>query len=389
MEKEKKYINISQFVLAEDCCGCGACESICPKQCISLQLNSKGFYNPVVSEGCIKCNKCVKVCQIMNGLNLNAPKSYYACKSKSDDIRMRSSSGGLFYEICSALHEVYGDECVFCGAVFDKNIDVIHTLKSFEDIEELMGSKYVQSRMNDCYLHIGEQLKKGKHVLFSGTGCQCGGLINYLKCTGISSDNLIIVDIICHGVPSLRIWHDYLAELEQRSGKKIVSFKFRNKIVSWRGINPIIKFEDGTELENDWLVNSFRHLYGNLTLNEVCHKCKYAAMNRCGDITIGDYWGIEKYMPEMDDNKGVSLCLINSEKGIALFNAISPRIHHSSLSVNQVMQPQLCGATEKNVRHKRFWRDYKKNGYSYVAKKYVSNSAVHNALRALYHIIKR
>lgn len=388
MEKEKNYITISQLALADDCCGCGACVSVCPKKCISLQLNAKGFYNPVMSEECVKCSKCVKACQILNRVNSDDPKSCYACKSESDDIRMRSSSGGLFYEICRAFREMYGDESIFCGAVFDEKLDVIHALRDFKDIEALMGSKYVQSRMGDSYFQIGEKLKLGKHVLFSGTGCQCGGLINYLTCTGISSDNLMIVDIICHGVPSLRIWHDYLEELEKRAGKRIVSFQFRNKNVAWRGINPVIRFEDGTKMENDEFVNSFRRLYGNLSLNEVCHKCSYAAMKRCGDMTIGDYWGVEKYMPEMDDNKGVSLCLINSEKGIRLLDAMSRRIHCSSLRADQAMQPQLRGATERNVRHTFFWRDYEKKGYTYVAQKYVSDSAVHNALRAFYHKIQ-
>lgn len=388
MDKKKKYINISHLQLEEKCCGCGACVSICPIKCVSLTLDKKGFYNPVVNNNCLNCSKCINVCQILKINNYPKSEKYYACKSRNDTIRLRSSSGGLFYELCALFYGLYGTSAVFWGASYDRDLNVVHSCVSFSEIHLLMGSKYVQSNMGASYYIIGEQLRNGKNVLFSGTGCQCSGLMHYLKCANISFERLFMIDIICHGVPSVKVWQDYIKAIESKTGKKIASFIFRDKNVSWRGINPHIIFSDGSEYENDKLVYSYRRLFGNLILNDICHDCKYTNLNRCGDLTIGDFWGVEKYFPELDDDKGVSLCLVNSEKGKIIFDNAKKCIESIKLNELQIMQPQLSSPTEKNIRHFLFWRDYVKYGYLYVSEKYVNDSLVHGIMRKLYNYLK-
>jgi len=369
--------NVSKYNLEKECCGCSACYSICPANAIKMVQNERGFFNPQVSENCVRCGQCIKVCQIEKENYFEKSKEQYAAKNRNDKIRMTSSSGGVFSVICEALYAKYGEDVTFYGAAWDNGLHVIHKGVTGTHIYEFRGSKYVQSDLKEVFREIKNLLQQKKTVVFSGTGCQCFGLRNYLKVAGGDDSQLFVIDIVCHGVPAPKMWSDYLETLGTDEKKHPVSYIFRNKKEGWRGMHPLAFNSKGEELERNALFMSYCRLFGNLMLNEICYSCKFACEKRVGDITLGDFWGIEKTFAHLDDNKGVSICLINTEKARAVFEEIKPAIEWEAVLDDSYLQPQLCHPTRRNYKYNRFWKDYKKKDYLYVAKKYTEHSALY------------
>ena len=307
-----------------DCCGCGACAQSCPKGCITMKKDGEGFLYPNVEAArCIECGLCERVCPILNKKTAGSGEvKAYAAYATEDDLRGKSSSGGLFALLAEEILSRGG--CV-AGAAFDEAFSVRHILvDNVQDLEKLRGSKYVQSRMEDTYLCVKEQLQKGRPVLFTGVGCQVAGLKSYL---GKEHENLYTVDILCHGVPSPKVWEQYLREQEQSHGQKPSSISFRDKRSGWRRSSISMKFADSAEYcrwagEDRYMQVFLR----DICLRPSCHSCRFKAVPRLSDLTIGDAWGIEKCMPELDDDRGTSVVLVNSEKGQKLFDRISSRL---------------------------------------------------------------
>lgn len=376
--------NVSQLDLIKNCTGCMACYNICPINAIRIIQNEYGFYNPVITNDCIKCGKCLNVCQITKDNNASTTSTVLACKSKNDLIRMNASSGGVFPMLCYALNKQYGDQILFVGAKWSEGMQVIHKLETFDNVSAFSGSKYVQSYLGTTYREIEDNLRSGKYVLFSGTGCQVFALKLFLKERSVSLENLFIIDIVCHGVPSPKIWQDYIKNLEDKLEDNIVSYSFRNKQISWHGIHPVIKTANNKNVNNDDLVLSYGRLFDKLSLNMCCHMCKFSNLKRGGDITIGDFWGCEKSCPDLYDEKGVSLCLVNSEKGNYLIDLIREASHIVSVEGDAFLQQNLKSPTPQHFRTSTFWDDYTKRGYSYVAKKYTSHGVI---LRCGYKLI--
>lgn len=305
----------------EDCCGCEACFQICPQECISMIEDSEGFIYPQINNSkCIACNLCEKVCPIINKKEPYRPLKVYAAKNRNEEIRKTSSSGGIFTAIAE---NIIKQEGVVFGVSFDTNWNVVHSYtETIEGLSCFRGSKYVQSKIGDSYKLVRSYLKSGKIVLFTGTPCQISGLKNFL-CK--EYENLITIDILCHGVPSPQIWKKYLKELKNKhEATNIKSVNFRDKKDGWSKFNLSIEFNN-----NKYYIEPFnKDIYfkgflSNLYLRPSCYSCKTKNGRSGSDITIGDYWNINEASPEFNDNKGISLVLINTRKGENLYNHLN------------------------------------------------------------------
>lgn len=321
-----------------DCSGCHACVNVCPKKCIAMKVDEEGFLYPSVDMSkCVKCGRCQQVCHHHSTVEIHNQPQAYACYSTNEDIRMQSSSGGMFTVFAEEILNRGG--AVF-GAAFDEDLTVRHIgLTQKEDLVKLRGSKYVQSIIGDSYESARQILQSGRCVLFTGTPCQIGGLKRYL---GKQYDNLYTADVICHGVPSPKVWALYLQHMEELHGTKVNNSRppfFRFKTPGESGFSLCIHFENGekncTPFWQDRYLGAF---VNDLTLRPSCYHCDFKSIHRNSDITLADFWGVEELMPEMVDHKGISLVLINSEKGKNLFSSIEDRVFYQTVMLDQVIK---------------------------------------------------
>lgn len=295
----------------EKCSGCEACYNSCPVKAVSMQENSEGFLYPKIDTNlCVNCHKCEKVCPIGKIISLTFNQKAYAVWCKDENLLNKSSSGGVFGVIA---RQIISEGGVVCGAAFDENNSVCHIIINRpEDIAKLQGSKYVQSKIGSVYQEIEKHLKAGTKVLFSGTPCQVDGLKNFLS---KDYENLLTVDIACHGVPSPKVWRKYLSEI----GNKISHICFRNKTFGWRNYSFAFCKNGQQYLKPTKKDTYFRGFLSNLFLRKSCAECQYANLNRPSDITLADFWGIQKYKKSLFNKKGTSLVLVNSSKGEGFF----------------------------------------------------------------------
>ena len=318
-----------------NCSGCSACFNICPKGCIKMEEDSEGFCYPKIDKtNCINCGLCEKVCPIINKQKIEPTQKLraFACINKNEEIRLKSSSGGAFSAFAEYVIENGG---VVFGAGFNSCFNVCHQFcETKEDLEKLRASKYVQSKIGETFKQAKEFLNQGRLVYFSGTACQIGGLKSYLR---KDYPNLITQDLICHGVPSPLVWEKYV-NLKTNEGKlKLSKITFRDKSTGWQQYSFTMKFED--ENCGEYKKSHFNEPYMNMFLyNKIlrpsCHKCSFKGNNRIADITLADFWGgvYKKYAPHFNDKKGVSLVLIHSLKGQAIFNNLTEKLN--SVEVN-------------------------------------------------------
>lgn len=299
------------------CCGCSACASICPKHCISMREDNEGFLYPIVNEAdCIDCGLCEKVCHELHPNEERKPLKVFAAINKDENVRMDSSSGGIFHLL--AEKTIAEDGIVF-GARFDEQWQVvIDYAKTMEDVKAFMGSKYVQARMETAYTDAKRFLQEGKKVLFSGTPCQIAGLHHFLR---KEYDNLLTVDVICHGTPSPKVWGRYLDEVVTAGRKAINDVQFRNKRNGWKRFNFTMSYNDENKTVSLLCHHQQNHFMKaflqDMVLRPSCYHCQAKNGKSHSDITIADFWGINSEMPEMDDDKGTSLILVNTNKGKA------------------------------------------------------------------------
>lgn len=316
MRYREKNIN----EIGNRCCGCRACGQACPTKAISFTQDAEGFMQPDVDETiCIECGKCLKVCPIISVNVFEEQQIGYAAKTTSKEDINKCSSGGLFYVLARA---VLDNEGVVCGCSTDENLMPKHTIAAtITEAQGMRGSKYVQSDMNDVYTRIQEHLKAERTVLFTGVPCQVAGLRNYLM---KDYPNLFCVDIICHGVPSRKLYAEYLEWLGKKYGGAITEFEFRTKKRHQWSLTQraVVEKSNGSKKEH-LLMASLDPYYHNFlqgtTYRESCYQCPYSQEKRSGDITIGDFWGIEQTHPNLFDIDGVSCALINSHKGKKLW----------------------------------------------------------------------
>lgn len=356
----------------KDCCACGACLNICPKQAINMHEDDDGFLYPVIDENkCIECGLCMKTCGYQNSKLKQSPQYAYAAQSLNTDIK-KSASGGVFASIAKQIIEaggvVVGTSLEYSNEILDPHYILVENLT---DLEKLLGSKYVQSSTGNIYKVTKAYLEIGVMVLFSGTPCQVDGLKSYLAKV---YDNLFLIDIICHGVPSKRLFQDYIRFLEEKYNDKIIDFKFRDKTKGWGLTAKAYTANSGEKLIPCYMSSYYDMFLKSYTYRINCYSCKYANKNRVGDITIGDYWGIEVEHPEIlvsnggeiNEKQGISCLIVNNERGKVLLEKFGSALSLRQSSFINVAKHngQLNKPSELDVR-KRYmvFLELKKKGY--------------------------
>lgn len=341
------------FETKEDCCGCQACYEVCPNQAIEWKQDEEGFYYPQINyKKCVSCKKCLNVCPLKNR-NINKEKVLcLGGQNKNMKIRESSSSGGLFSVFAQAILNSAGS--VFAVG-FDSNLQVKHMeITEIKELDRVRRTKYVQSDINHTYSLIQSRLKKQKWVLFVGTPCQAQALINYLN---KKYERLIIIDLICYGVPSPGIWEDYIYQISKKN--KILNFNFRDKrnhnnghTVSWNTkkqehVHPLMQ-----DTFSKWY-------FQNLIIRPSCHSCPFTQIDRNSDITLGDFWGIEKVNSKFNDGMGNSLIILHSKKAREMWEKVKINCKFFSCTKEDILQPRLKEPTPRSKNRNRFMKLYK------------------------------
>ena len=366
MDNTKKVI---LFNKKEECSGCSACVSACPVRAIDFREDNEGFLYPYINTDlCIQCGKCVRICPITGDRdNKESPKRYYAARINDSSVRMESSSGGIFSLLAEWIESKHG---VIYGAEFDADYTVRHSrAEHSKEWTKFKTSKYLQSKMENIFLQVKNDLIAGRFVLFTGTPCQISGLLNYLE--GTPKEKLITCDIICHGTPSPQIWVEYLRFIEKKKKQKIGYVNFRSKKSSgWHRSKLNILDRNGKILVDEDKENNlfFKLFSNNLILRPSCYICKYADKKRASDITLGDFWGIEKLFQDFDDDNGISLIICNTAKGERIIEKVRKGMTCFEVQQEQCMQPNLERPSYCPETRHRFWYNYFKRGVIYAAK---------------------
>lgn len=365
------------------CTGCSACANICPKSCITMNPDQDGFLHPNIDiKNCINCKLCFKTCPINNQYVDDKKKPFaIAAMNKDLKIRLASSSGGIFSVL--AEYVIDNDGVVF-GASFDKSFNVEHiACANKEELRNLRGSKYLQSNINGTYKYAKEVLDSGKFVLFSGTACQIAGLKSYL---GKEYEKLYTNDIICHGVPSPKVWQKYKVFQSMGIDSEIETINFRSKIDSWKKYSIRFLYKNG--LEYTEIINNNKYMrcfLMDLCLRPSCYECRFKQIHRQADITLADFWGVESILPLMNDDKGTSLVLIHSKKGRELMEKILYKIDSSVVDFDESIKqnPSMMQSATKPPLRGRFMRDLDRFDFEKVYLKYCSSNFLSRLRRKL------
>lgn len=374
-----------------NCCGCEACVQVCGKHCIDLVRDEKGFLYPQVKEEqCVNCSLCEKVCPVLHPFDAKEPQQIYASKNNDVNERKASSSGGVFILLAKQVISRGG---VVFGVTFDDEWNPVHSFsETIEGLAQFQGSKYVQSRICGSYVRVKEFLDIGREVLFSGTPCQIAGLKHFLH---KEYSNLLTVEVICHGVPSPGVWQDYLDSIRRPKGSgtgentvlsslndtsSIEGISFRDKQNGWRKYGFVVRFSvDQKETEKFGLSsvkakegiveyhqeNLFmRAFLKNLILRPSCFFCAAKSGRSGADISLGDFWSIDRYLKEWNDDKGVTLVYLNSDKGQNYYHlikcadmALDPTVHYNKMYYE---------STSEKYPSEKFWEAYKQQGLNSI-----------------------
>ena len=362
----------------ELCTGCNACLNVCPKQCISMLSDTKGFWYPSINRSCcIECNLCDKICPSINPIIIDnwIDPEIYAAWTLDDEIRFKSTSGGIFSELAKY---VIGQNCVVVGAKYNYQHMVEHYMvEKEEDIALLRQSKYLQSDIDTIFKKIKNKLLTGKFVAFCGSPCQVAGLLNFLQ---QPFENLITFDFVCKGANSPKVYAKYLDWLEEKYHSKIKKVWFKNKTYGWNLFSTKILFENNKVYIKDR--NSDLYMKGyiekNLFIRDCCFDCHYKTFPRVADITLADFWGVGMADKDLDPDKGTSLIMINSEKGKALFNSIHSSIFHKKMQLADAIAGNGCiyNSIEKDPSSDMFFENLDKIHFYKLMQKYCADTVL-------------
>lgn len=337
----------------ELCTGCGACVAACPVGCIRTIPDAEGFLRPDTdTQACIGCNRCQKVCPIMERRSLpDGGTIAYAAINTDEQTRYGSTSGGVFTLLACWVLEHGG---IVFGAAYDDDFNVVHCPAEHPgDLLRLRGAKYAQSRLGDTYRQVQSCLKNGRYVLFSGTPCQVGGLLSFL---GEKYEKLILVDLICHGVPSPKVWQHYIDYRREQDagGLKPVSINLRSKETGWPGYSVRFDYPGGKAYAAASSQDPYlRGFVGNLYLRPSCYNCNFKGSVRLSDFTLGDYWGVWSQLPEYHDGKGTSLVLLHTEKAKSIWKDMSGDCKYCEVGISTALTENPSALVSPPDKEKR------------------------------------
>lgn len=344
------------------CVGCSACANICPQNCITMQSDEEGFCYPVADPGrCIACGRCVTVCPVQKEpLTATCAIQAYGAVSKKESQRMASSSGGIFSLLAENILDRGG---VVFGAAFSDDFKSVNhmAVENREELVKLRGSKYLQSRIGNAYVQAKQYLDQGRAVLFTGTPCQIGGLRAFL---GRDYDQLHTQSVVCHGVPSPKVWENYVVFQEQKAGALLSGISFRVKKPDWQ--NYSLEFAFGYQKSYSCRASEdmfMRCFLKDLMLRPSCYACQFKGIQDPSDLSLADFWGIQHVLPELNDGKGTSLVLVRTEKGRKLLESIAAdmklrpvdytqAVAGNAAAVYSVKKPQLRSRFMKDIQNK-------------------------------------
>ncbi len=383
-----------EIVNKQNCCGCTACASICPRQCITMKSDDEGFMYPSIDKAkCIDCHLCKEKCPVLGRKKISALPgvdkaeinrkaveeakyipSTYVCFLKDDKIREKSTSGGMFTALAQHVLKQGG---IVCGVVLDKNQNVLHTFADNENtLEKMRGSKYVQSNQVGIYQKVEEALKQGTTVLYSGTPCQIAGLKSYL---GSDYEKLITVDIICHGVGSPLYWEKYVQYVYEKMNSKVKEVRFREKTYGYNSACMAVYFENGKSSHKGhdddlyWTAFSKNYIY-----RPSCYACAFKSINHMADFTIGDFWNSTKLSEKFKTANGCSLVLCHSNVAIEIIKKIGSTIEAQpidlidALNINGGHQASMLVACPSiPTKRKEWFDDMQKLSPQELVKKYI------------------
>lgn len=372
-----------------DCSGCTACESICPVHAIHMCPDEEGFLYPSInSQVCIGCGKCDQACGFVptKQKNFKLPKAF-GIKHKNEEVRVNSRSGAAFVAFSDLI---LNDGGVVYGAAMLDDFTVCHIrATSFAERNRMKSAKYVQSDITGIFSKVISDLQQERQVLFSGTPCQVSGLLTALKEMHIDMKNLVCCDLVCHGVPSPKIWKDYLDYIENKYKEPIQKANFRDKSFGWNSHCESFVLQSGKKIVSRDYTDLF---YDHIMLRPSCHNCYFANTKRVGDLTLADFWGIEKHNAGFDDDKGVSLVLVNSSKGAELLEKAKGSLEWFECNVEDCMQPTLVKPSVPSARREDFWKDYSNMDFASFLKKYTTPlnniSKIKRELKRLLYMLK-
>lgn len=367
----------------EECFGCNACKEICPKQCIEMIEDSEGFLYPKIDKSnCIECKLCEIVCPMIN-VNMVEKDEIsiaYSAYNKDENILMKSTSGAIFPAIANYVIENNG-YVVGAKYNFDENIVEHKLVNTKEDYEKIRKSKYVRSKINDIYTKIKDKADEGKLVLFTGTPCEIAGLKKFLR---KDYSNIILCDIMCHNNPSPKVLNKYMNHIEKQENSKIVHMDMRNKELGWLKPQFVIELENGKAIKQDYYKNNYSQGFGTgLFSRPSCHVCPYTTRLKESDITIGDFWGIDKINPSMFNDKGTSLIIVHTQKGKDIFDKIKSNLIYNEETIENAYKNNTSKPSIANKNRNKFFEELDNTDFDILIKKYMKTNGLRTKIGKL------
>ena len=380
-------------ILTANCCGCQMCGDICPVKAIEFQYGADGFWYPKIDESaCMRCKQCISSCPVLNPVLADNNIGGFGCfasLSASEKTRNLSTSGGLMREFMNRWLETRKNPFVY-GAIYESNCSrIVHRgINRNPDISKAMQSKYAQSHCLGVYDEISRRLDKGQSVLFCGCPCQVAGLKSYIH---TDCENLLTVDFFCTGICSPVMYEFYLKDLEHKFDSQVESVWFKNKESGWREVSVKVSFQNGKVYYKEGILDSFMVAFveESLILRSSCFACPYRNLKHASDLTVCDFWGIEKILPEIDDDKGISGLMINTKEGLNLVNNTKESIKLYPVKLDDIVSNNRAALypMKKNENQEAFIASVPRVGFTKALKRYWSRTFVHNA-RIKYRVAK-
>lgn len=359
------------------CTGCTACMNVCPKEAISFKEEKDGFKYPVIDQDkCIDCGLCKRTCPVLNTKENKSINKCFVGYNKDSNERLNASSGSIFSLIANYVLDNNG---IVVGAAFDENNHLNHiAIERKELLEPLRKSKYLQSDLGNIFTYIKEQIKIRK-VLFVGTPCQVAGIKSFIK----KSNNLITIDLFCHGVPSPKLFEKYVKELENINNDILMNYDFRDNSTGWDSYSNKATFKN-KEIITDRRKNEYMKLFlSDIALRESCYNCNFKLGNKYSDITLGDFWGIKNHYPEMYNKEGVSAIIINTDLGIDIFNNIKKNLEYKDCDLDKILSgnSSLKTSSKRPVKRDLFFDELSNTNFTELTKKFQKKTSLYKKIR--------